>query len=199
MQTDGSGNLSFQIVAGVPSGAVFCIAVASVPSGYLECNGAAVSRTTYAALFAVIGEQYGAGNGSSTFNIPDLRGEFIRGFDNGRGVDNNRSIASSQSEQNKQHNHSASGSVGDHRHAYAFAQGNNGGVGNDFAGSGINSVTKISGRLAELEQSGQNDGQDLKGFTANTDNTQPSLSISVGIEGGENRPRNIAMMYVIKV
>ena len=55
LQTDGSGNLSFQIVAGVPSGSVFCMAVATVPSGYLECNGAAVSRTTYAALFAIIG------------------------------------------------------------------------------------------------------------------------------------------------
>jgi len=200
MQTDGSGNLSFQVVAGVPSGAVFCIAVASVPSGYLECNGAAVSRTTYAALFAVIGTQYGAGNGSSTFNIPDLRGEFIRGFDNGKGTDSGRSIASSQSDQNKQHNHSASGSVGDHRHAYAFAQGSGGGVGNDFAGSGINSVTQSGGRLAELEQGGGNDGQDLRGFTANTDNTQPSLSVSVGNDGGgETRPRNIAMMYVIKV
>ena len=200
MQTDGSGNLSFQVVAGVPSGAVFCIAVASVPSGYLECNGAAVNRTTYAALFAVIGTQYGSGNGSSTFNIPDLRGEFIRGFDNGKGTDSGRSIASSQSDQNKQHNHSASGSVGDHRHAYAFAQASGGGVGNDFAGSGINSVTQSGGRLAELEQSGGNDGQDLRGFTANTDNTQPSLSVSVGNDGGgETRPRNIAMMYVIKV
>ena len=200
MQTDGSGNLSFQIVAGVPSGAVFCIAVASVPSGYLECNGAAVSRTTFAALFAIIGTQYGSGNGSSTFNIPDLRGEFIRGFDNGKGTDSGRSIATSQSDQNKQHNHSASGSVGDHRHAYAFAQGSGGTMGNNFGGSGINSVTQSGGRLAELEQGGGNDGQDLRGFTANTDNTQPSLTVSVGNDGGgETRPRNIAMMYVIKV
>ena len=55
LQTDGSGNLSFEIVAGVPTGSVFAMAVVSVPSGYLECNGAAVSRTTYSALFAVIG------------------------------------------------------------------------------------------------------------------------------------------------
>ena len=87
LQTDGSGNLSFQIVAGVPTGAVFCVAVATIPTGYLECNGAPVSRTTYAALFSFIGTQYGAGNGSSTFNLPDLRGEFVRGFDYGRGVD----------------------------------------------------------------------------------------------------------------
>jgi len=201
LQTNGSGALSFTTVAGVPTGAVFCMAVATVPSGYLECNGAAVSRTTYAVLFAVIGTQYGVGNGSSTFNLPDLRGEFVRGFDNGRGIDSGRSIsATPQSDQNKQHNHSANGVVGDHVHNYAFAQGSNGGVGNNFGGSGINNVSQSGGRLAELEQGGGNDGQDLRGFTANTDNTQPSLTVSVGDDGGgETRPRNIAMMYVIKI
>jgi microcystin-dependent protein len=45
----------------------------SIPSGFLECNGAAVSRSTYSALFAVIGTTYGSGNGSTTFNVPDLQ------------------------------------------------------------------------------------------------------------------------------
>ena len=204
LQTNGSGALSFTTVSGVPSGSVFCMAVATVPSGYLECNGAAVSRTTYAALFAVIGTAYGTGNGSSTFNLPDLRGEFIRGFDNGKGTDSGRSIASSQGSQNAQHNHSAttSGSVGNHTHDYAFAQGSNGGVGNNFGGSGITSVSQSGGRLAELEQSGGNDGQDLRGYTAKTDDTTPSLSVSTSIAnqgGNESRPRNVAMMYIIKV
>jgi microcystin-dependent protein len=203
LQTNGSGALSFTTVSGVPSGAVFCIAVATVPSGYLECDGAAVSRTTYAALFAVIGVNYGAGNGSSTFNIPDLRGEFVRGYDHGRGVDSGRSINNPQGSQNAQHNHSATttGSVGNHRHNYAFAQGSNGGVGNNFGGSGITSVSQSGGRLAELEQSGGNDGQDLRGYTAETNDTTPSLSVSTTIAnqgGNESRPRNIAMMYVIK-
>ena len=203
LQTNGSGALSFTTVSGVPSGSVFCMAVATVPSGYLECNGAAVSRTTYAVLFAVIGTAYGTGNGSSTFNLPDLRGEFVRGFDNGKGTDSGRSIATSQGSQNAQHNHSATttGSVGNHRHNYAFAQGSNGGVGNNFGGSGITSVSQSGGRLAELEQSGGNDGQDLRGYTAETNDTTPSLSVSTTIAnqgGNESRPRNIAMMYVIK-
>ena len=54
-------------------------ASSAIPQGWLYCNGAAVSRTTYAELFAVIGTSFGAGNGSTTFNIPDLRGEFLRG------------------------------------------------------------------------------------------------------------------------
>lgn len=82
----------------VPAGAVFHFAMPSVPTGYLECNGAAVSRSTYATLFAAIGTWFGAGNGSTTFNVPDLRGEFIRGYDNGRGADTGRTFASTQTD-----------------------------------------------------------------------------------------------------
>lgn len=52
---------------------------ASIPTGYLLCNGAAISRAQYPELFAAIGTTWGAGDGSSTFNIPDLRGYFLRG------------------------------------------------------------------------------------------------------------------------
>ncbi len=57
------------------------------PTGFLEEDGSAVSRATYADLFAVIGTTYGVGDGSTTFNLPDMRGEFPRGFDNGAGID----------------------------------------------------------------------------------------------------------------
>lgn len=59
---------------------LWCAYTAStIPNGYLLCNGAAVSRTGYAALFAVIGTTYGAGDGSTTFNLPDLTDKFIQG------------------------------------------------------------------------------------------------------------------------
>lgn len=61
-------------VASTPAGAVIFFAGAAAPTGWLLCNGQAVSRTTYAALFAAIGVVYGVGNGSTTFNVPDLRG-----------------------------------------------------------------------------------------------------------------------------
>ena len=188
LQTDGSGNLSFQIVAGVPTGAVFCVAVATIPTGYLECNGAPVSRTTYAALFSFIGTQYGAGNGSSTFNLPDLRGEFVRGFDNGRGVDSGRGIGSSQSGQNLSHDHdadaSATSNVSDpgHRHP-SRGYGNDDDGGNQFTGSGNNDV-----RNNAIED-------------ANTGiSVATNVSIDIDNDGGnEARPRNVAMMYIIKV
>lgn len=59
----------------------------SIPSGFLECDGSAISRATYADLFAELGTAYGIGDGSTTFNIPDYRGEFLRGLDNGAGND----------------------------------------------------------------------------------------------------------------
>jgi Phage Tail Collar Domain len=89
----------------VPAGAILPFAMDTAPSGWLEANGAAVSRTTYATLFANIGITWGAGNGITTFNIPDLRGEFVRGWDNGKGTDPARTFASFQSDLIKEHNH----------------------------------------------------------------------------------------------
>ena len=198
LQTDGSGNLSFQIVAGVPSGSVFCMAVATVPSGYLECNGAAVSRTTYAALFAIIGTNYGTGNGSSTFNLPDLRGEFVRGFDNGRGADSGRSIASSQGASNASHNHSISlsgttstksltGSV--QRISETF---NN-------SGSTTGVFSKQTGFGANFTP-GAPDVNDTGAFSIDASHNHTfSASGTSGSQGSEARPRNVAMMYIIKV
>ena len=89
----------------VPSGAVLYFAGQTAPSGWLKANGAAVSRSTYAALFAAIGTTYGTGDGRSTFNLPDLRGEFVRGWDDGRGVDNGRTLGSAQADEFKAHTH----------------------------------------------------------------------------------------------
>ena len=80
-----------------PTGMVIWVAMSSAPTGFIKANGAAVSRTTYSALFAAIGTTFGAGDGSTTFNVPDLRGEFVRGWDDSRGVDSGRSFGSFQS------------------------------------------------------------------------------------------------------
>ena len=75
-----NGQLEKSYIAdGMPIGAVFPFYGTTPPAHTLACNGAAISRTTYAELFAVIGTTAGAGDGSTTFNVPDLRGMFIRG------------------------------------------------------------------------------------------------------------------------
>jgi microcystin-dependent protein len=90
----------------VPVGAVMPFAMNSDPSGWIHCDGAAVSRTiTYAALFAAIGTTYGAGNGSTTFNLPDLRGYFVRGFGtNGDGTASD-TFGAKQADEFKAHTH----------------------------------------------------------------------------------------------
>ena len=96
-------------LAALIPGEVKWFAMNSAPSGFLKANGAAVSRTTYANLFAAIGTLYGAGNGTTTFNLPDLRGEFVRGLDDGRGVDTGRAIGTAQADEFKSHTHVVSG------------------------------------------------------------------------------------------
>ncbi|WP_415772830.1 phage tail protein [Neisseria sp. CP9] len=90
---------------GVPTGAIAYFAHTTIPFGWLKANGAAVSRTVYANLFALIGTTYGAGDGRTTFNLPDLRGEFIRSWDDGRTVDNGRVIGSWQADEFRSHSH----------------------------------------------------------------------------------------------
>ncbi len=100
------------------TGMIFVCSISTVPAGFLECDGSAVSRTTYAALFAAIGTTYGIGDGSTTFNLPDLRGEFIRGWSHGTVHDPDRlsrtdrgdgttgdNVGTKQMSQNKTHSH----------------------------------------------------------------------------------------------
>lgn len=107
-------------VRGVPVGGVVSFAVEAPPSGFLECNGAAISRATYAALFAAIGTAHGYGDNATTFNLPDYRGRFLRGWDHAAARDPDRAsrtamstgglagdrVGSVQADEYKSHTHS---------------------------------------------------------------------------------------------
>lgn len=157
-------------IARQPAGVTFFFAGTTPPPYSLKCNGASVSRTTYAALFAAIGTTYGALS-DSTFNLPDIRGEFIRGFDDGRGVDSGRTIGSWQGSQNLSHNHS----IYDPGHSHQQKR-------NDDVGS-----------------SGGSSNPDATYGSAEYGATSSSTTgISLGDSGGnESRPRNIALLACI--
>jgi microcystin-dependent protein len=92
----------------VPSGAVMAFAMNGAPTGWLAANGSAVSRTTYSALWTALGttsSPYGQGDGSTTFNLPDLRGYFVRG--SGTNTDGTASgtFAAKQADELKSHTH----------------------------------------------------------------------------------------------
>lgn len=86
-------------------GQIAFYAMNTAPSGWLKANGAIVSRSTYSLLFSTIGTTYGAGDGFSTFQLPDMRGYFLRAWDDGRGVDTGRTFASFQDSANLAHSH----------------------------------------------------------------------------------------------
>ncbi len=155
-----------------PTGSVTMWTTSSAPTGYLICNGEAVSRTTYAALFAVIGTTYGAGNGSTTFNLPDLRGLFVRGLDSGRGIDSGRTLGSYQDSDNKSHNHG----VNDPGHVH-------GGVQNGQASTG---------RSTSVDQPPA-----VFSFGSTWGATTGIWLSASG--GAESRPRNLALNYIIKI
>ena len=126
---NGSGWTSLPQQASVAAGTVSAFAGTTIPSGYLLCDGSAVSRTTYAALFSVIGTNYGSGNGSTTFNLPDMRGRDLKGRDTSDGAFNSMgekggakthtlSLAEIPSHRHTANPPSATTStIGDHRHS----------------------------------------------------------------------------------
>ena len=170
---DTAGNASAPSL--VPPGTVQFYAGNTAPAGWVKANGAVVSRSTYAALFAAIGTTFGAGDGSTTFALPDLRGEFLRGLDDGRGVDTGRAIGSAQAQAFLSHAHGVSDPG--HQHSWQVQTGPGGvNYGNNYA-AGLQSIA----------------GPVL--FTTSGVGT----GISIAANGGtETRPRNIALLAIIK-
>jgi len=108
----GTLGVTGDIITPILTGMVAPFGASSAPFGWLACNGLAHSRTTFAKLFAVIGVTFGVGDGSTTFNVPELRGEFIRGLDASRGVDTARVLGSAQADLFKAHTHNIVNNIG---------------------------------------------------------------------------------------
>jgi microcystin-dependent protein len=107
--TTATSAFATSIANAMPIGSVIMWLSSSAPTGFLEMNGAAISRTTYADLYDLLGTTYGSGDGSTTFNLPECRGEFPRFYDNARGIDSARVLGSSQTDLVKAHTHSYAG------------------------------------------------------------------------------------------
>lgn len=166
------------VVNSVPVGTIVPYMGTTAPAGWLLCDGSVISRTTYANLFSVIGNSCGNGNGSTTFNLPDFRGRFLRGFD---GTAGNDPDASSRIAMNSGGN--TGNNVGSLQedafqgHKHQTLQGNG-------AGTNINYIPPSDGTF--------------QGYYTNT-----SLPIYDGISGNprytsETRPKNAYVNYIIK-
>ncbi|STZ76117.1 putative phage tail fiber protein [Bergeriella denitrificans] len=161
-----------------PSGAIMYYEGDTAPPGWLKANGAAVSRKTYAKLFAIFGTRYGAGNGTTTFNLPDRRGEFLRGWDDGRGVDAGRALGSAQADAFQGHARNLKRSESNARmHGLNYHQV-----------VAMNS-SDMSPAPAVVDQ----------GDNWHTHDYLPHLNYGTPRVAAETRPRNIALLAIIKI
>ena len=176
---------------GVPIGEPFAWFLDTPPTGAMECDGSACSRTTYADLFAKIGTRFGAGDGSTTFNLPDLRGEFLRGYSH---TSSNDPDAANRLDRGDGTTGNAIGTkqtsaILDHP-TYLFTGNAGSGVGSESGGFGTTyngGTVQVGAGLLDSADGGQFiNGAFDSGFHTN--------QVSVY----ETRPRNVSVMYCIR-
>ena len=165
----------------VPSGSMFIWPTVTSPTGWLICNGSAISRTTYAALYAVIGTTYGVGDGSTTFNLPDLRGR------SPFGVSGSYALASTGGSADAvvvSHTHTATSTVTDPGHTHSI--------------TGSNDNVQTSNVVVMGRGSGS--PQTANTNTATTGITVATSNASSGVSGtGANLSPYLAINFIIKV
>ena len=191
---------------GIPVGTIlpFGGSVTTVPPGYLLCNGQSVAQADYPNLYKAIGNAWGASG--SNFNVPDMRGVFLRGVDGGRGQDPDRTtrtasntggnagdnVGSSQDYTNASHNHTGStGNAGSHSHT-SNAGGGNLGL-SQRNGANTTAANQDSENGPNYTQVNLND------LVALTINSGGDHNHSISSSGGnEARPKNVGVYYIIK-
>lgn len=169
----------FTVRPEVPTGVLYPYAGSTAPSGYLLCDGSAISRTTYSALFAVLSTTYGAGDGSTTFNLPDCRGRMPVGAGNDGTAANNATRTRGDKGGDTRmptHNHS----ITDPGHVHTY-----GVYGGSFSGGGAAASNFTPYGLAE-NRSTSNNSTNITGT-----NNQGSGT-------GENMPPFVVTNYIIK-
>ena len=163
-----------QVNALCPPGSVMAYMGTTAPAGWLFCDGSLQSRTNYAALFAVIGTASGAGDGATTFNLPDMRGYFLRGADNAAGY--------RDPDQDQRTNQAPGGNWGNYVGSYQA----------DMYASHTHSIINPPNISFYVGAGGT-------GFQAGGDYSGPNYVPSVGASGGnETRPKNVYVNYIIK-
>lgn len=213
-------NKAYVDAIGVPIGTVIAFARVTAPAKYLSCNGASLIRADYDPLFQIIGTTYGAAD-SSHFSLPDMRGEFIRGYDSSGTIDPGHGFGLKQSDLLESHTHPVSGTTGNnnvgHTHSFAdssSATGNgsanhahNIDMRNSNVGAGaIPIATNYDVAQASMPTSSTGSAHThtvaVSGTTGgNSVNHTHTFSATATAQtggGGENRPRNISQLFCIK-
>jgi microcystin-dependent protein len=167
----------------VPAGAIMDFAMVTPPSGWLVCDGSAVSRAAQPSLFAAIGTTWGAGDGSTTFNLPDFRGTVRRTVDAGKGLDPARTFASYQVDGFAAHTHlqNAHGHGTDEHGGHAHVQANSGAGTGAAAGSTSVSVFGASSTSTAVTGLTINNATAVNQSTGGTETTVKNYAVQTCI------------------
>lgn len=169
---------------GNPTGSIIAYTMPTAPIGWLVCDGAIVSRAVYAALFSVIGETFGAGDGFTTFKLPDYRGAFLRGSGTGANGYSGPSTNSYQGDAIEQHNHGATVTDPGHNHTQNS-------INDDFNGTG-SYANYNTPSFARQDSAGSIDWP-------NINNNTTGITVSIENTGTtETRPYNYGVVWLIK-
>ena len=186
----GDGSALTGIVA-IPTGAIMAWPTESIPSGFLKCQGQAISRSTYSDLFSAIGTIYGSGDGSSTFNIPDYRGEFLRGRAEGSGNDPDRASRTNRGDGNGGDNVGTKQDYAVINHSH----GNNSGGNSHY---GYNSNTNNTGQFSKSGH-GYYSNQSHSGSIVHSMSYGTNYAnVNGHVTNNEVRPRNVYVHWIIK-
>ena len=176
-----------QVQTATPSGAILMYPDARVPQGWLECDGRSILRSKYPNLFNAIGTLYGSVD-EQHFNIPDLRGMFVRGFDNGKGIDKGRIIGTVQKGSLLIGNDKSSKASGDQKQIHGFYDVEE-------------TITDLNWDRVQLNDVSQNVRSEytVDGITENNGPYAVQNKDGEASHYGAARPVNIAMKYIIKI
>lgn len=191
LATTGFVQTALSAFSTLPVGSLVMTLGSSAPAGTMKMNGASISRSTYSALFSVIGTTYGVGDGSTTFVLPNPRGYFPRFADDGMGIDVGRTIGSLQSGSYAAHSHTMNDPG--HAHGVYDPGHSHGGVGfPENPDDGSYSVANGTGTHRDYSGSTYGSGTGI-GISGS------STGVWVNNSGGsETRPINMALLACIK-
>jgi microcystin-dependent protein len=191
----------------MPAGAIQYFATAAIPTGWLVADGSEKSRTTYSDLFGVLGTLYGAGNGVTTFNLPDLRGTFLRSLDSGRGIDPGRPLGTMQGGANQYHTHELvdpghAHDIFDPGHGHQLVdpghQHNTVGYWTNQPGNQVGTGSVVANSALSTNTQPALTGLTITGSNSNVLVNPIGTGIYALSEGIESRPVNVAMVACIR-
>lgn len=186
-----TGTIWLALSSVIPPATVQAYMGVTAPAGWLSCDGSAVSRTTYANLYAIIANRCGSGDGSTTFNLPDLRGQFLRGVDGGAGRDPDTGARTAMN---------VGGNTGDNVGSVQAQGTKPNGLAAVVTDPGhLHTISRNGGNNVSLTGGGGGNFYDGSGSTPKLSTDSATTGITVAINGDtETRPINAYVNFIIK-